>query len=265
MIKAARVREINALLDKAGVVSIADLARRFGASPVTIRRDLLGLERDGYLLRTHGGATVVAPNGQYEPPPYAIRESEHAAEKNAIAAKAAEYVRDGDTLLLNAGTSANALAAELTRRRDLQVVTNGLTVAVALAAAPGAQVFMIGGAIDFKKLGAVGPQAEEAMQDIRVEKAFLGMAGVSIEHGLFMHSAAEARINRRFVASAREVTLLVDSSKFNMPSPFRVASLREIHRIVTDARIRPEIREALQRMDLELVVADSLPGARIPG
>ena len=169
-------------------------------------------------------------------------------------------------MLINAETSANARSPpELARFRDLHVVTNGLTVAIALATSPGTQVFMIGGDIDFKKLGAVGPQAEEAMRDIRVDKAFLGMAGVSIDHGLFMHSAAEARINQRFVSSAREVTVLVDSSKFDVPSLFRVAPLREIHRIVTDDKIRPELREALERMDLELVVTDSLPRVRIPG
>lgn len=101
------------------------------------------------------------------------------------------------------------------------------------------------------------------MQDVHVEKAFLGMTGVSIEHGIFMHSAAEAQINRLFVSSAREVTVVVDSSKFNVPCLFRVASLQEVDRIITDEGIRPEVREALQRMDLELVVTDASSDRRV--
>lgn len=242
------------MLEQVGVVSISDLAREFGTSPITVRRDLLALERDGYLVRTHGGATAGAARPIYEPSPYVKRETEHGSGKKAITSKAATYVRDGDTLIINAGTTMHALAAQLRNARDLQVVTNGLTVATELAASHDAQVFMLGGSIDFKKMGTVGPRAEEAMRDVHVEKAFLGITGISIEHGLFMHSAAEAQINRLFVAAAREITVVVDSSKFDVPCLFRVASLQEIDRIITDDGIRPEIKAVLERLDLELII-----------
>ena len=208
-------------------------------------------------MRTHGGATVHGAALLYEPPPYTVRETEQATEKTVVARKAAEYLRDGDMVILNAGTTMQALAVELRRYKGLQVVTNGLTVATALAASPGVQVFMIGGNVDFKKLGTVGSRAEEAMRDIRVEKAFLGITGISVGHGLFMHNAAEAEINRLFVSSAREVTVVVDSSKFDVPCLFRVAGLGEIHRLITDSGIRAEVRETLEKMDLDLDVVEA--------
>ncbi len=253
MIQAARHKEIRDILDRQGVVSISDLARKFRKCPITIRRDFLILERQGVLVRTHGGATTT-PDLATEPPPYDIRERLHAKEKASIAKKAAEFIAEGDTLIINAGTTMHRLARSLRQRKNLQVVTNGLTVAMELGHSPGTQVLMIGGMVDFKKLGTVGPLAEETITNMRVTKAFLGVTGVSLDHGLFMHSPMEAQINALFVKAAREVTVVVDSSKFEAGTLFRVAPLDTIDRIITDSQIQPETRRALDKMGLEVVI-----------
>ena len=253
VIQAARHKEIRDILEREGVVSISNLARKFKKCPITIRRDFLILEKQGALIRTRGGATTI-PDLASEPPPYDIRERVHAMEKASIAKKAAEFIKEGDTLIINAGTTMHELARHLRHQKNLQVVTNGLTVAMELGHSPGTQVLMIGGVVDFKKLGTVGPLAEETITNMRVTKAFLGMTGVSLDHGLFMHSPTEAQINALFVKAAREVTVVVDSSKFEAGSLFRVASLDMIDRIITDSQIRPETRRSLDKMGLEVVV-----------
>lgn len=253
MIQAARHKEIRSILEREGVVSISDLAREFMRSPITIRRDLLILESQGALVRTRGGATMLA-GAANEPPPYDMRERVHAREKALIARKAAEFVQSGDTLIINAGTTMHELALILRRLPDLQIVTNGLTVAMELGHAPNAQVVMIGGVVDFKKLGTVGPLAEETIANLRVAKAFLGVTGVSLDYGLSMHSPMEAQINALFIQAASEVTVVVDSSKFGAGSLFRVASIDAIDRIITDGNIKPEIRRTLEDRGLEVVV-----------
>jgi DeoR/GlpR family transcriptional regulator of sugar metabolism len=263
MIRAARHNKIKSLLEEEGVVSIADLAAKCDTSAVTIRRDLAMLEDEGQLARTYGGAiALIAPDKMMAP--YDVRVKEFTKEKLSVANKAAEFIKNGDNLIISAGTTMHALALQLKRHENLKVVTNGLAVAMELAIAPGAQVLMIGGAVDSKELATVGSLAEELAQSIHVPKAFLGVFAVSIEHGISVHSPVEAEINRRFVNSAQEVTVVADSSKFdsqylnplNANFLFQIADLGDIHRIVTDGKINSETKKSLKRLGLEVVIAD---------
>jgi DeoR family transcriptional regulator of aga operon len=156
------------------------------------------------------------------------------------------------------------LAQQLKAVKDLKVVTNGIAVAMEICNSPGAQVLLIGGAVDPKELATVGPLAEETVQSIKVPKAFLGVLAVSLERGISVHSPAEVEINRRFLKSAKEVTIVADSSKFkaSFSSPFevhffyQVAKLTEVNRIVTDNKIDPGMKKSLQRLGLEVVIAE---------
>ncbi len=255
MIQPARLNEIKDLLDRDGAVTVAQLAKGFNKTPITIRRDLHILEKEGFLKRTHGGAFALNTPGNLICS-YDEREREHAKEKSVIAKKAAEYIQDGDSIILSAGTTMHELAIQLRRFKGLHVVTNGVTVVTELAHSRDAQVLMIGGEVDFKKFGTVGPLAVETMQHIHVSKAFLGVSGISIDQGISMHSPTEARINQCFLKSARETTVVVDSSKFEAHSLFRIAPLNEIHRIITDGNIEPETRRSLEKFGLELVVVE---------
>lgn len=253
MIQARRLKEIREQIEREGAVSVSELAKNFGKNPITIRRDLDVLASEGTLRRTHGGG-VVLEGSSANLPRYDVRKGIHLEEKAAIAAKATQYISDGDSLIINAGTTTRELAACLGRYRDLQIVTNGITLVPELAHSAGSQVFLIGGETDFKKLGTVGPVAEEMIQDIHVAKAFIGVSGISLERGLLMHSPSGARINAAFVASADETTVLVDSSKFTSNYIYRVAQLKGIHRIITDAGVDTETRKALEQAVPEVVI-----------
>lgn len=257
MIKAVRQRKIRQMLEAGGAVTVTGLAEQFETSPITIRRDLIFLEQQGLLNRTHGGAIVdaEAEATRFATTPYSDRDQLYSKEKSLVAQRASELVRDGDSLIMNAGTTMCRLARALRERRNLRIVTNGVTVAGEFEGNRSAELYLIGGIVDFSKMATTGPAAEQAMNDIRVPRAFLGLSGISIADGAAMYNPEEARINRIFMESAREVTVVVDSSKFESQAIYRVAPLSSVHRIITDSGISSTNRAAIERMGIELIVA----------
>ncbi len=249
-----RQQEIIELLQQTRGVTVSELAARFNKTPITIRRDLSAMEKLGLLRRTHGGAVPV-DSRDFELSPYEVREREHPREKSVIATCAVQFIHEGDCILMNAGTSLYAVARELRGFQDLQVVTNGLTVAAELSRNPGIDVLLLGGTVDPKKLGTVGPVAEAAVKELRVSHAFLGVSGISVEDGIAMHNQAEADINAAFLASASEVTVLVDASKFNNHSLYRIANLDRVHRIISDSGLPQKLQRTLEQADIEVVIA----------
>lgn len=254
--KALRQQKIRELVEQGGAVTVSDLAARFNTSLITIRRDLHHLEKEGVLSRTHGGAIAEAEAETFAATPYAAREASHADEKRAIAQRAAQMIKDGDSLILNAGTTMQSLAKALHDRQNLRIVTNGVTVAAEFGTNKSAQVYLIGGIVDHAKMATVGQTAEESLRDIRVPRAFLGVSGISVDEGLAMYNQQEAQINRTFIGCAREVTVLVDSSKFTSQAMYRIAPLAEVHRIITDAGILDADRSRIEDLGIELIVVE---------
>jgi len=257
MLKAERHRDLIATLNGDGSVSVADMARRFSCSPMTIRRDLLELQRLGLLSRTHGGAVLdAAVHGyaRYENGTFEERVRVRNCEKRAIAEQAARLVNDGDSLLINAGSTATAFARALRGHRNLHVVTNGLSVAMELMANPTTAVFMLPGLLDRKKLSTVLPADAAILRDLNPPSAFLGVVGVSPTHGPMMADPVEAAMNRAMIDLADEVTLLVDSSKFTAQAIYRIVPMDEIDRIITDDGLADSDRDAIATRGIDLVI-----------
>lgn len=253
MIRAERQTQIINWLERHGVASIANLAKEFQASEITIRRDLAELGREGLLDRTHGGARRIDANSLgREPSPYAIREHEQAREKTALGKAAARFVADGESLIVNAGTTMRQFALQL-RARDLKVVTNGITVAPVLAELPGSDVLLLGGAVDPRKMATIGIETEQMLQNIRVRKAILGVSGISAEHGIFMHSAEEARVNAALIAHADEVIVVADATKFAANQPYRIAPWSAATLLITEERVPADLRAAIAARGVEII------------
>jgi len=262
MIKAERQREILSLLGGDGIVSITDLAERFGTSSITIRRDLSDLERQGKLNRTHGGATLVDDlhaYARYEGGTFEDRANTHEARKRRIAERAIQFVSDGDSLLINAGSTTTEFARALADHKNLQVVTNGLTVALELGKNASSGVLVLAGTLDKKKMATVFLPDFHDLMGIRAPSAFLGVVGVRIPDGPMMLTLQEARMNQAFVEASTEVTLLVDSSKFQAEAMYRVVPLERISRIITDGGIAALHREQIERLGIELIVVPDSP------
>jgi DeoR/GlpR family transcriptional regulator of sugar metabolism len=188
---------------------------RFGVSAVTIRKDLLVLEGEGRVVRTHGGA--ITPRGTGPEPAFSIRERRQRDEKTRMGAAAAALVNDGESIVLDASTSAMSIARRLKDKRvwhGLTVVTNSIRIASELAGHQGITVLMLGGRVRWEALSVVGPLGDAVFRRVNVQKAFLGAAGFTLEAGLCDAMEEEAQIKRSMVNAARDVYAVVDHTKW---------------------------------------------------
>ncbi|MCW0233901.1 MAG: DeoR/GlpR family DNA-binding transcription regulator [Ferrovibrio sp.] len=260
MIKAERWRDILQILNGDGAVSVAEMARRFGLSTMTIRRDLIELQQQGLLARTHGGAVLdAAMHGyaRYESGTFEDRLKVQAAQKRAIAERAAQLVSDGDSLLINAGSTMTVFAQALRQHRNLHVVTNGLTVALELRSNASTEIFVLPGMLDRKKMSTVLQPDGRTFADLRPPSAFLGVVGVMPDAGPMMADPVEAAMNRAFIEACDEITLLVDSSKFSAQAVHRIVPMDQIDRIITDDGIGDEDRDAIVAQGIDLIVVSA--------
>ncbi|MCW2622137.1 MAG: transcriptional regulator, DeoR family [Frankiales bacterium] len=239
-----RQRATAAQAREQGRVEVTDLAATFGVSAETVRRDLQALEAAGLLRRVHGGAI---PTGRmaYEPA-LADRDATMTTEKERIAKAALPELEGATSILLDAGTTTARLAELLPDDVELTVVTNGLPIALALAARPHLTVLTIGGRLRARTGSTVDAMAVAALAGLYVDVAFLGTNGLSAERGLTTPDPAEAAVKTAMIRSARRAVVLADSSKAGNDQLVRFAALDEVEAIVTDSGLDPELAARLQ-------------------
>ncbi|TKR29513.1 DeoR family transcriptional regulator [Luteimonas gilva] len=250
-----RRQQIMQMLVEHGNVQVAELSERFGVSSVTIRADLTHIESQGLATRNHGGASLVRTPPQEQD----IREKDalNLPRKERIGALAAQLVKPGDNILIDSGSTTMALARHLRAHRDLTVMTNGLNIAWELAGAPHVKLLLTGGVLHPSSLSLHGSQAEASLHSYGFDTLFLGVDGLDLQFGLTTHQEAEASLNHRMVERSRRIVVLTDASKFGRVSLHRIAKLDEIHAIITDDGISAEYREGLQRLGIDVIVAET--------
>jgi DeoR/GlpR family transcriptional regulator of sugar metabolism len=224
ILELVRTREAN----------VDELCTTLGVSEATIRRDLTVLAKQRRLVRTYGGATALV--GMHEPE--ASLEERQAAQheqKEAIALAAAAHVREGDTVLLDGGTTCAALARYLSTREDLHVVTNNLLAVMSLANAPGVRLTLIGGELRSSSMSTLGPLAELILGRLTVDMAFLGADGVVAGFGLCEASVQQAYLKECIVARAAEVIVLADSTKLGRARQQHWTPLQRDWRLITSS------------------------------
>lgn len=242
------------------VVSLRDLAAAVNASEVTVRRDLVTLERQGLIERAHGGAQL--PDALIiEPWPTAPPDPETTA-KSAIATLAATLVGDATAIMLGAGTTVYELARRLAPRSPLTVLTNSMLVARALARTPNVELVMTRGSLDNSTLALVGSAAEHWIAGQRVTRAFVSGGGLTTERGLSSTHLAVSEVERAIVGSAKELVVLADHTKLGVESTYPVAPVTRIHHLVTDTSGDTSVLESLSSRGVHVHVAPSdLAGA----
>lgn len=237
-------------------VSVDEIARSLGVGLATVRRDLRRLSAEGRIVRTYGGA---AASGPPQADPSTI---EALAEKRAIADAAAALVHDGQTIVISSGTTTLEFTRRLVGRRGLTVITNALDAALALLDQEGIELIVLGGAVRPRMHSLLGHLTDLASEELRADMLFMGIPAISLEHGLLSDHMPEILTDRAVAKIARRVVVLADASKFDQLAPAFVFGLDVVDTIVTDARVRPETVDALERAGVEVIVAAPRP---VPG
>jgi DeoR/GlpR family transcriptional regulator of sugar metabolism len=254
-----RQQRIARIVEEHGRARVADLAATFDVSAVTIRKDLLALEAEGRVIRAHGGAIAVDHNRPERA--FEVRERLQSREKDLIGGAAAAMVVDGESIALDASTTALAIARHLKARGPwvhLTVVTNGLRIASELAGHPGITVALPGGFVRWEALSVVGPLGAGIFDRINVQKAFMGAAGFTLENGLSDATDEEAQIKRLMVGKAREVIAIVDHTKWLRAAFATFCGTAQITAVVTDEQAPAEMVDALRgrAITVHLATAD---------
>lgn len=247
-----RRQQLTEFLARRGYADLAVLVSELKVSESTIRRDLSQLEEEGVARRTHGGAVFVSD--RFSALNYDAREATAVAEKQAIGQAAAGLIQEGETILLDGGTTTYQVAAQLLNR-SLQVVTNSLPIAHLLASAPGIELIFIGGFIYPRTGVALGPLAVQALSSLRVNKAFMGVAGID-EDSLYNANVLMVETELQMMRSADEVIVVADGAKFGRRGLARLCGWDAVGRVVTDDGLEDHWRHVVQKAGAGLVLAE---------
>ncbi len=248
------------LLSKQSSLRVPELAKALDISEGTVRNDLNALQSQGRLTRVHGGAILIETD-QFQNNSFKYRSQSNSAAKIAIAREAAELVKDGDSILLDASSTIYFLARVLSKRSKLRVVTNGFEVARELAQDSSNNVFLIGGIVNNDSSSVTGLLSERILEELRIQKAFLSCSGFSLERGLTEVHFAEAQIKRKAIESSQQLYALVDSSKFGQEDLTSFLRTEEITRLFTDTHLAPEWIEKLKMTGINFTLCEE---ERIP-
>lgn len=256
-----RRQQLSEVIARRGFADLSLLVAELGVSESTVRRDLSQLEEEGIVRRTHGGAVFVSD--RFHVLNYADRESSAAAEKQAIGQAAARLIQDGETILLDGGTTTVQIARNLLKR-SLQVVTNSLPIANLLGAASSIELIFVGGYIYPRTGVALGPLAQQVLANLHVNRAFLSVAGVT-EDGLYNANVLMVETEQQMMKSADEVVIVADRGKFGRRALARLCGWETIDRIVSDEGLDPKWRQVAQAAGTELILAGCEPAASANG
>lgn len=233
MSASTRRHEILERLVTDGYVEAKALSRDLGVDASTIRRDLDALARIGKAERTHGGARPA--DGTHSEIPYAVKEHVHRDEKAAIAREAASLVRDGDSVILDSGSTTYQVAAALRHRSDLTILTNDLRIGAFVATFPDVRLLVAGGELLGSVFTLVGERTVQFLSDYSVDWAFLGADAIDPDGGVTNTNTLEIPVKRAMLTAAARTAVVADSSKFGDRALARVATLGEVATIITDA------------------------------
>ncbi|SHE58752.1 DeoR/GlpR family DNA-binding transcription regulator [Desulforamulus putei] len=255
MLSIDRQTKIIQLLKQNSSVKVSELKEMFGVSEMTIRRDLERLEKHGVLIRSHGGATLNPKNNVDIT--FQKRNKRFVLEKEAIAKAAAALVNDGESIVLDAGTTTTAMTKYLREKKDLVVLTNSLTVVNELTHVQGITLILTGGNVRDVTLSLVGSLAKENLLRFNVDKAFIGTSGLCPVQGLTNQNMYESEVKKAMIDIAREAIVMADHSKFHRVSFSCFSPITAVHKIITDDKAPLDTVKKLREMGIEVILAET--------
>jgi DeoR/GlpR family transcriptional regulator of sugar metabolism len=249
-----RRQQIISLLAVEQRVMVPELSQQFAVSEVTIRKDLAWLETQGLVRRTHGGAILNTTSSTPSEMSIDVREQMQHTEKERIGEAAARYVQDGETIALDASTTALAMVPFLAAKRDLTVATNGMRTAMELSHLPSLSVLVLGGMLRRETHSLVGKWGSPVLEQINISKAFVGARGLTLRTGLTDVNAEEVELKRAMVGAALEVIAVLDSTKWDLITLTTFCPLERLKLIITDTQAPAHMVKLVRKLGVEVLL-----------
>ncbi len=252
----SRRAHILQAVENQGSVTVADLARDLNVSDMTIRRDLVELEKEHLLRRIHGGA--VSSAGRAYEPPLALRSAQASEAKQRIGCAAARLVAEGDTIALDVGSTTLEVAKNLVGHRNLTILTPSLHIAGLFLNQPDVRLILPGGIVRQGEASLVGGLATRVFEEVFVDRLFLGVACIDAQAGLTEYNWDDTLVKQAMLQGAKEIIALADSSKFGQVAFARICRFNAIHKLVTDRRPPEPILKKLNEAQVKIIIADEI-------
>jgi DeoR/GlpR family transcriptional regulator of sugar metabolism len=254
MLANQRREKIKDLLKEDGSAKVINLARIFRVSEVTIRQDLEKLEKDGYITREHGGAFLKSLEDNLRS--FTLLNRDNMDRKAVIGRMAAGFIDNGDTIILDSGSTTTEIAKNLSGKKNLTVITNALNIALILGAEPGIEVIVTGGEFKPPTLSLTGQKAAAFFTDLHVDKLFLATAGISLRSGLTYPGLSDIIVKKAMIDAAAVKYLVADSTKIGKNSFASLGALSLIDYIITDSFIEKGNLQLFRDHQIEIIIAE---------
>lgn len=254
MLLAAQRREkIIEMLREDGHVKVNNLSKIFNVTEVTIRQDLEKLEEEALCQRVHGGA--ILKNAGENVSEFAVLNQDNLNLKKAIAREAVKLIKDGETIILDSGSTTTEIARLISGFSNLTVITNAINIAMILGKDPGINLNVTGGEFKSPTLSLTGPKAAEYFNGLHADKVFLATAGINITNGLTYPSMSDLVVKKAMIDVSDRVYLVADSTKVGKSSFATLGELSLVDTIITDSNISKEDKELYQSYNLKCIIA----------
>ena len=252
MMAEERRMQIVQIVRSEGRAKVNELVRRFNTSAVTIRGDLNELDQRGLVQRSHGGAVI--QDTVYRESPVHERIKSRSQEKQRIGAKAASLIRESETIILDSGTTTLEIARQMKNIPHVQVITNGLNIALELLGSRNTQTIIMGGSVRGDSASIVGRATEDMLEQFSADRLFLGGAGCDPDFGVSGTNLEETMANRAMLRAAREIVVVADASKFTKRSMSLIASFSEVDIVISDVSLPSELQDRIRSFGCKLIL-----------
>jgi len=245
--------DICELLKGKNILSISELSSILNISKITIRRDLDYLAKEKKIIKTHGGA-IIQSSKDYEPP-YMIRSLKMIEQKKAIGKIAASLIPENSLIFIDVGTTLLELAENLPTDKNISVITNWLPIAEKLGKKMFSKLFLLGGKVNCREMSIIGNYPLEFLKDFNIEICFIGVGGISIDHGLTDYTFEEVEMKKQMIKRAKRKIVLADHTKFDRLASIKICELSDIDTIITSEGLDAGIKKKYIDSGIEIIVS----------
>jgi DeoR family fructose operon transcriptional repressor len=248
---AQRKKIILDFLNEQEIITIPDIVKLCNVSEITVRRDLIDIEQESLLVRTHGGA--IKPKNGNQLFIYNLKVNQNLLKKDEICRIAAKYIEENDIIFIDCGTTLFHLTKYIKKFKSLIVITTSLPIISELLDFPNIKLTVIGGELDLARKAIYGPVADKTINSYHADKAFIGADGVSLKNGLSSYDEKEASVTLRMAENSSEVFLVCDSSKIEKNSFFKFAPFSKVDHLITNNDIDPKYLKEYRDAGVDLI------------